>query len=65
MEFPHPLTLRKEKFIARSLSGSYSIKEGDKDYEAYMAAIEDVFIRYEKYGAVTLGNKSVAYIGCV
>ena len=65
VEFPHPLTLGKEKFIARSLSGSYSIKEGDKDYEAYMAAIEDVFIRYEKDGAVTLGNKSVAYIGCV
>ncbi|MCR5528402.1 MAG: hypothetical protein K6F49_04195 [Saccharofermentans sp.] len=64
-EYPNPLTLGREKFIARSLSGSYSIKEGDKNFGEYISLIEEVFDRYEKDGNVTIGNKSVAYIGYV
>lgn len=62
---PNPLTLDKDKFIARSLSGSYSIKEGDGLYEEYMAAILDVFNRHSENGTVTIPNSSVAYIGSV
>lgn len=62
---PNPLTLDKDKFIARSLSGSYSIKEGDPSYEEYMTSILDVFDRYNEKGIVSMANNSVAYIGAV
>ena len=61
----NPLTLDKERFIARSLSGSYSIKEGDPLYEEYMASILDVFSRYSEEGSVVIPNSSVAYLGTV
>ena len=56
-------TLDKEKFIKRSLSGSYSIKEGDRCYDEYIASIVEVFNRYCKQGYVTIPNSSVAYTG--
>jgi SAM-dependent methyltransferase len=59
----NPLTLDKEKFIKRSLSGSYSIKEGDRCYDEYIASIVEVFNRYCKQGYVTIPNSSVAYTG--
>ena len=63
LSFAHPLYLDKEKFIARSLSASYSLKEGNDGYTAYMDAILNVFSRYEDKGTVTLANNTVAYIG--
>ncbi|MCR5529990.1 MAG: class I SAM-dependent methyltransferase [Saccharofermentans sp.] len=65
VSFDHPLVLDREKFISRSLSGSYSLKEGDRDYDEYMASVLDVFDKYSKDGTVTIGNRSEAYIGCV
>lgn len=65
VSFDHPLMLDREKFISRSLSGSYSIKEGDKDYEEYMRQVLEVFDKYSVNGMVTIGNSSEAYIGCV
>lgn len=59
----NPLSLYKEKFIKRSLSGSYSIKEGDRCYEEYITSIVEVFDRYSKQGRVIIPNSSVAYIG--
>ncbi len=63
IEFDYPLYYDKEKFIARSLSGSYSIKEGHENNDEYMQAIVDVFERYSEDGIVSIANKSVAYIG--
>ena len=65
VSFDHSLVLDREKFISRSLSGSYSLKEGDKDYDEYMASVLNVFDKYSKDGIVTIGNRSEAYIGCV
>lgn len=65
ISFDYPLHYDRERFIARSLSGSYSLKEGDKEYEKYIAAVEDCFERYSHNGTVTLGNHSVAYIGSI
>lgn len=65
VSFDNPLYFDKEKFIERSLSGSYSLKDGDKGYVEYIDAITSVFDKYSKNGIVTLGNKSVAYIGTV
>lgn len=62
---PNPLTLDKDKFIARSLSGSYSIKAGDRYYEEYMASVLEVYDKYSDAGKVTIPNRSVAYIGTV
>ncbi|MCR5227946.1 MAG: hypothetical protein K6E27_12115 [Eubacterium sp.] len=63
LSFDNPLFFDKEKFIARSLSGSYSIKEGDTDYLEYMEVIIDTFDRYSRDGIVKMENASVAYVG--
>ena len=63
VSFDHPLCLDRETFIARSLSGSYSLQAGDKDFDGYMRAIEGVFEKNETDGMVTIANMSVAYIG--
>lgn len=63
ISYDHPLYYDREKFIARSLSGSYSLKEGDINYDKYIKAITDVFDGYSKNGEIKLGNSSVAYIG--
>ena len=63
VSFDNPLFYDKEKFIARSLSGSYSLKDGDKDYGSYIESILEIFDRYSENDIVSIGNKSVAYIG--
>lgn len=63
--FDNPLYFDKEKFIARSLSGSYSLKEGDREYEEYMKALLGVFNKYSDNGIVSVANQSVAYIGMI
>ena len=65
LSFDNPLFFDKEKFIARSLSGSYSLKEGDAEYTEYMDAILDTFDRYAIDGIVKMGNESVAYVGSI
>ena len=65
VSYDNPLFYDKEKFIARSLSGSYSLKEGDKDYERYIEQIISLFNKYSENGTVSIANKSVAYIGSV
>ena len=61
----NPLYFDKEKFIARSLSGSYSLKEGDKEYAEYMEALISLFEKHSDNGIVSIANQSVAYIGVV
>lgn len=63
--FDNPLYFDKEKFIARSLSGSYSLKEGDREYEEYMETLIGVFNKHSNKGIVSIGNQSVAYIGTI
>ncbi len=63
ISYPNPLTLDKDKFIARSLSGSYSIREGDSHYEEYMSSVLEVYDKYSEDGDITIPNNSVAYIG--
>lgn len=63
--FDNPLYFDKEKFIARSLSGSYSLKDGDKEYAEYMEALISLFEKHSNNGIVSIANQSVAYIGVV
>ena len=63
--FDNPLHLDRTKFIARSLSSSYSLKEGDDGYGTYLQRLNDLFDKYEKNGKVLIPNKSAVYYGRV
>ncbi|MBR4344320.1 MAG: class I SAM-dependent methyltransferase [Lachnospiraceae bacterium] len=63
ISFDNPLYYDREKFIARSLSGSYSLKEGDRGFDDYFKEIESIFNKYVRDGIISIGNRSVAYIG--
>ena len=65
ISYDNPLFYDKDKFIARSLSGSYSLKEGDAKYDVYLDAITDAFERYSVNGIISVANRSVAYVGSV
>ena len=63
--FDNPLYLDHERFISRCLSGSYSLKAGDRDYCEYMETLHSLFDRLSENGIVRISNSSVAYIGNV
>lgn len=65
ISFENRLFYDKEKFIARSLSGSYSLKEGDENYSEYINAITALFGENAEDGIVSIANNSVAYIGMI
>lgn len=65
ISFDNPLYYDKEKYIARNLSGSYSLKEGDQNYDPYMEELVNSFNEYSQNGIVSIANRSVAYIGKV
>ena len=50
-------------FIARSLSSSYSLKEGDDRYGEYIRTLTELFERCAENGTVTVRYRSAAYIG--
>ncbi len=61
--FDNPLSFDEEKWIKRSLSGSYSIKEGDVRYEKYIGVLKRLFLEYSDNGIMQMPNYTVAYIG--
>lgn len=61
--FENPLAFTKEKFITRSLSASYSLKQGDDNYERYIAELKDLFDEYSENDIVTMKNNTTVYIG--
>ena len=63
ISFDNPLYYERDRFIARNLSGSYSLKEGDKGFDDYLKEIENTFNKYACDGIVSIANRSVAYIG--
>lgn len=65
IEFDNPLFYDKNKFISCSLSGSYSLKNGDENYSEYLDTLSDLFEKYSKDNVLTIANKTVAYIGRV
>ena len=65
VEFDNDLYYTKDTFISRSLSGSYSLKDGDEKYDEYLGELEKVFEKYALDGNLTMKNKTVAYIGMI
>lgn len=63
IEFENPLFYDKETFIKRSLSGSYSLKEGEEKYSEYVQQLRALFDEYEENGCLEMANKTVAYVG--
>ena len=63
--FDHPLHMSREKFTARCLSASYSLKAGDAGFAAYMDALNRLFDAFAADGVLTIPNHTVAYIGRV
>lgn len=62
-EFDNSIAFDRERFIARTLSSSYSIKESDAGFDDYIARLNEIFDDYSNDGILIMPNKSVAYIG--
>lgn len=65
ISFDNPLYFDKEKFIGRSLSSSYSLKETDANYTDFVNELNSLFDKHAHNGIVSVGNKSVSYIGTI
>lgn len=65
VSFDNPLFFDRETFIARSLSSSYSLKDGDDQYQKYISALNALFDKHENNGIVSIANQSVAYMGTI
>ena len=63
VSFDNPMTYDRDRFIARSLSSSYSLKEGDDRYGEYIDALTELFERCAEGGTVYVTYRSAAYIG--
>ncbi|WP_414044034.1 class I SAM-dependent methyltransferase [Macrococcus sp. EM39E] len=61
--YEFPLTYDKQGFINRSLSASYALVEGDRQYETFVKALEVLFDKYEEDGKVIVPNESILYYG--
>ena len=65
VSFDNPLLFDRERFVTRSLSSSYSLKEGDSEYAKYIEALNKLFDKYQNNGIVSVANQSVAYFGTI
>lgn len=63
IEYDNPLFYDEEKFISRSLSGSYSLKSGEEGFDEYITALKELFNEYAVDGMVSMPNKTVVYFG--
>lgn len=54
----------RQGFIARALSSSYSLREGDREYAEYLARLHQLFDMFSRSGALVVPMHTVAYIGC-
>ena len=65
LEYDNPLYYDREKFINRSLSGSYSLKQQDKNYAEYINKLELLFYKYANDDVIIMPNKTIVYAGCI
>lgn len=62
-EFDNPLTFSRDKFLSRCLSASYSLSEGDPEFDDYIVGLNTIFDKYCKDDLLLMPNKTAAYIG--
>lgn len=63
--FLNDLLFDKTKFIERSLSASYSLKETDSGYKSYISALEELFHQYAIDDILSMPNETVGYVGLI
>ena len=61
--FANPLYYTKETFIKRALSASYSLQDGDEQFEAYLQELTTLFDQYEQSGVIEVPNETVVFFG--
>jgi len=60
-EFENNLRMKKHNFVNGILTGSYTPDKEDKDYEAYVQKIEEIFEKYCINGELIIENDTIAY----
>lgn len=55
----------RQGYIDRALSSSYSLRENDDGYAAYLKELHGIFDRFSVNGLLTVPTDTVAYIGTV
>lgn len=55
----------RQQFIGRALSSSYSLREGDPEYPAYLQALGRVFDDFSSGGQLTVPIRTVAWAGLI
>lgn len=60
---PYPLTYSKEAFLTNCLSRSYSLQKEHPDFTAYIEALKNLFLQYQKDDKLTIANQTIAFIG--
>ncbi|NLW89134.1 MAG: class I SAM-dependent methyltransferase [Clostridiaceae bacterium] len=63
--FPNNLLFDQSGFIGRNLSASYSLKEEDEQYGAYVTDLEALFEKHAVNGTVTMPNFTQSFTGRV
>ena len=65
IRFENHLAYDRDKFVSRSLSGSYALREGEEGYDDLVEGIRGLFGRFEQDGVLVVPNETVAYLGTV
>jgi len=63
VSYPNNLIFDEDKFINRMLSGSYSLKQGEPEYDNYINALKKLFKKHSQNNIMNMPNNTVAYIG--
>ena len=59
------ITYDRQGYIGRALSSSYSPREGDENYEKYIAEINNIFDTFSADGKLTVPISTTAYTGAL
>jgi SAM-dependent methyltransferase len=63
--FENNMTFDLDGFLGRNRSASYSLKEGDENYSAYIAELTECFNRHAVDGKLVMPNDTRSYVGVV
>lgn len=55
--------MSEEVFVGDTLSRSYALKDGDRDYSRFVNELKDVFSKYRENESVTVKYKTICYLG--
>jgi len=63
--FQNDVTFDEQGFIGRNLSGSYALKEDDRNYQNYISELKALYEKYNKSGQLIMPNLTRSYTGKV